>query len=396
MNFSESKLPGSVIRGSGAAAQGSPPERSGQGGILMQVVPQRTSEPNGVADYALTLARTLRDSQGIDSVFLSAGPLTDGQLVQEDWRTVVLTKQTPDRLADAILLLSAEMKAQAVLLHLSGYGYQKRGVPLWLARGLEIWRELAPRTPLFTVFHELYAFNRPWNSSFWLSPIQRQIARRILRVSSHAITPTGSYMERLLRWGASDTEVAQMPVFSNIGEPGQGRVPLDRPATAVVFGLAGVEECIYGTYRAKVEGILGDLGVTTLFDVGPRFSSNLALSAVAEAVQKGVLPVNALSTLLQQARFGLIAYPFGKLGKSGVFAAYAAHGVVPIVLAERREARDGLEPDRHFVDGLRLNAGRNASDLAAIQRELYSWYGSHGAKVQAAYLRHLLNLQSFR
>jgi hypothetical protein len=31
----------------------------------------------------------------------------------------------------------------AVVLHFSGYGYQKRGVPLWLVEGLRFWARRA-------------------------------------------------------------------------------------------------------------------------------------------------------------------------------------------------------------------------------------------------------------
>jgi hypothetical protein len=194
-----------------------------------------------------------------------------------------------------------------------------------------------------------------------------------------------------MRWSTSgETEVAHIPVFSNIGEPGKGRAPLQRPATAVVFGLAGVEDRIYGMYWAKLEPILSNLGVTKVFDVGPRFSSKLRALPTIPIISKGTLPASALSELLQETRFGLIAYSVEAIGKSGVFAAYAAHGVVPVVLAEKRQACDGLEPDRHFIDGLRLNADHDASSLAAVQQELYSWYAPHSAKAQTVYLHQLI------
>src|SRR5205814_809339 len=103
-------------------------------------------------------------------------------------------------------------------------------------------------------------------------------------------------------------------------------------------------------------------------------------------ISKGVLPRNAVSELLQRARFGFVAYPLDFIGKSGVFAAYAAHGVVPIVLSEKQGTFDGLQPARHFLDGLRLVTGPDSQDLASIQRDLFSWYTSHSLKVQAEFL----------
>jgi hypothetical protein len=93
--------------------------------------------------------------------------------------------------------------------------------------------------------------------------------------------------------------------------------------------------------------------------------------------------------LLQRARFGFVAYPLDFIGKSGVFAAYAAHGVVPIVPADKQGASDGLQPARHFLDGLRL--GNGAEDLASIQRKLFRWYTSHSVKVQADFLANAIS-----
>jgi hypothetical protein len=65
--------------------------------------------------------------------------------------------------------------------------------------------------------------------------------------------------------------------------------------------------------------------------------------------------------------------------------------VVPIVFSELRRCFDGLKPERHFLDGLRLHTDHTAADLASVQHELYSWYASHSARVHASFLEQLLN-----
>ena len=240
-------------------------------------------------------------------------------------------------LAGAIESISARTSAAGVLLHFSGYGYQKRGVPFWLVHGLRAWRRRAKGLPLFTVFHELYATGRPWESAFWASPVQKWIARSILGLSSAAITPTHLYRKQLLRWdGRGATEIACMPVFSNIGEPGCGPLFRARPATAAVLGLAGVEDRLYGRYRQQLERVVAAMGIEKVFDIGPRLSPAPRILAGVPVISKGVLPQHAISEILHHARFGLIAYPVDVIGKSGVFAAYVAHGVIPIVFCERR------------------------------------------------------------
>src|SRR5262249_16653815 len=195
--------------------------------------------------------------------------------------------------------------------------------PLWLVESLRIWRRRADNVPLLTLFHELYATGRPWQSSFWLSPLQKQIARSILNTSSAAITTTELYSKRLLGLREDSTiRVTAMPVFSNVGEPDCGLAPSLRNATAVVFGLAGVEDHLFGTYRAEIERVISALGIETIFDVGPRLSPMPRTLAGVPVISKGVLPQRAVSELLQHARFGFIAYRLDLIGKSGCFAAY--------------------------------------------------------------------------
>src|SRR5262249_43420890 len=214
---------------------------------LIQVVPRRVAGPDGVADCALALARALRAYRGANSLFLSGTPSVGAMALEDDWKTVCVPTRQAQVLADTIQLLSAESNARAVVLHFSGYGYQKRGVPLWLVRGLRLWNRRAGRLPLLTIFHELYATGRPWQSSFWVSPLQKQIAPSILNLSSAAITPTDWYRKRLSEWRDSRSiEVTAMPVFSNVGEPGRISAPRTRSAAAVVFGLAGVEDHLFG------------------------------------------------------------------------------------------------------------------------------------------------------
>lgn len=361
---------------------------------LIQVVARRASEPDGVADYALALARALRAYRGANSVFLSGTPSVEAMPVEDDWKTVCVPQRHAQTLADTIQCLSAETDARAVVLQFSGYGYQKRGVPFWLVDGLRIWKRRNGRVPLVTIFHELYATGRPWQSAFWLSPLQKRIARSILHLSSAAITPTDLYSRSLSQWRDRNvSKITAMPVFSNVGEPGCGSAPCARTAAAVVFGRAGVEDRLFGTYHSKIERIISVLGIEKILDVGPRESSIPRTLAGAPVIAKGVLPPPAVSELLQRARFGFVVYPLDLIGKSGVFAAYAAHGVVPIVLSDKQGMFDGLQPARHFLDGLRLGTCADTHDLASMQRALFGWYTAHSLKVQAEFLANSIPLR---
>jgi hypothetical protein len=182
-----------------------------------------------------------------------------------------------------------------------------------------------------------------------------------------------------------------MPVFSNVGESGCGLAPHERAPYAVIFGLAGVEERMFGVYRCDIERAVRKLGVEKIFDIGPRSKAPPKELAGIEVIANGALPRTAVSELLQQARFGLLAYPFDVLGKSGVFAAYAAHGVIPLVFADRRIAFDGLQSHSHFLDGLTPESlTTDVVRLADMQRNLFAWYSSHSLPTQAMVISEML------
>jgi hypothetical protein len=78
-------------------------------------------------------------------------------------------------------------------------------------------------------------------------------------------------------------------------------------------------------------------------------------------------------------QFGLLDYDIGRLEKSSVFAAYAAHGVIPICIGAHAKPSHGLQEGRHF---LRWPL-KKPPDLGAIQRDLIEWYGGHSIRKHA-------------
>ncbi len=81
----------------------------------------------------------------------------------------------------------------------------------------------------------------------------------------------------------------------------------------------------------------------------------------------GVLPAAEVSRLLLGSLAGFVAYPAYFLPKSTIFAAYCAHGVLP-VQAWRRRSLDGR--DRPPVGGLRRSPGDRLGGPRLVRRAL--------------------------
>lgn len=275
-----------------------------------------------------------------------------------------------------------------VILQFSGYGFQKRGAPLWLLRDLERRRRQFRSLGIF--FHELYAFGPPWSSSFWLSPVQRHIARRLAEMSDFWMTSREGSAKWLLSH-AGDKPHAVLPVFSTIGEPDSlAQVRLPR---IVVFGSAGLRQA---TYRAAGDRLFAWASQASLeiHDIGAPISDKpLADTLHAnDVIQHGRLDDEAVRHLMENALFGLLAYPVGYVAKSSVFAAYCAHGVCPILLSAEHRDADGLKAAIHYLP--HLPDPSTAADFDSTRQAAWEWYQPHSTTRHAETLNEFFDLNS--
>ncbi|MFL6197464.1 MAG: glycosyltransferase family 1 protein [Thermoanaerobaculia bacterium] len=309
---------------------------------ILQITPHLPPPFEGVGTYATALAGALA-RRGIETRFL-----------------------VPDR---TVRGLSREIgDAETVLLHYAGYGYQRRGCPAWLAEGLASWRGR-----LVTVFHEAWASGPPWRSSFWLLPLQRRIAAALARRSSALATTLQIYADMLRPWAP---DIAVMPVFSTVGEP--ERVPAfgERERRLVVFGGAGVRGRAYGPFRAELARAARELEAVEIVDVGSPLDLPAAVGGVPVRAL-GVLPAFGVGEVLLGSAAGFLAYPPDFLPKSTIFAAYCAHGLLPVCAW-----------GRHPGSGPPYWTG--AGDPGSIAAGARAWYSGHRLEIQAERFRDLL------
>jgi hypothetical protein len=97
----------------------------------------------------------------------------------------------------------------------------------------------------------------------------------------------------------------------------------------------------------------------------------------------GVIAREDASRLLAESRVGCLDYYDGYLGKSGVFAAYSAHALVPLLLRNNHSEADGLEINRQFwaADALPHESGTAAQQKVADQAR--RWYDAHALATAA-------------
>jgi len=346
---------------------------------ILQIVPHLPPPSEGVGTYALALARMLDARWGLRSSFLVGDPAWREGPESHPFPAAPVTERCPEALAGS--LAEAAGKGAAVLVHYANYGYQRRGCPVWLVEGIARWRRRSPDGRLVTAFHEVYASGSPWQSSFWLLPRQRRLAATLARLSGALVTSLERYGEMIRPW-VQDREVFVMPVFSTVGEPEMVRPFAERARRIVVFGGAGVRRRTYERFLPALEAAVRTLEAEEIWDIGPRIQLP-ARAGGAPVRHLGVLSEGEVSEILLDSAAGFLAYPPAFLPKSTIFAAYCAHGALPVCAWDRHPADGVPAAGRHYWTG--------SGDPQAIASAARDWYAGHSLVRQAEIFRRLLN-----
>ena len=268
-----------------------------------------------------------------------------------------------------------------VVLHFSGYGYAPRGLCGWVADDLARMKTThGARLRLVVVFHELFASGPPWRSAFWLAPLQSQVARRLARLADALWTNTEQHAGWLRRSVGDAVPLRTHAVFSNVGEPAAPPAWRERAPRAVVFGSPQTRARAFGALRPHAIA-LARLGVKEIVEAGGG-SSQVGAFTGLPVCHLGRQPPAALGALLASSRFGLLDYPARCLGKSGVFAAYAAHGCATLNTFALDGDTDGLRTGQHYVS-LRAPFAADVDALDATAQRLQRWYAGHSLALQA-------------
>ncbi len=349
---------------------------------ITAIVPRLPPAVDGLGDYGLNLARQMRQDFGLVTDFVVGDSDWIGGTSIEGFAVKQVVVQSAPALLD--LLLSESHFSATVLLHYVGYGYAKRGCPVWLVEALERWREVASQRYLVTMFHEIYAFGPIWTSQFWTSPLQRNLAARLAVLSDQCFTSKQSYAERLaqLSQGKHD-KIFALPVFSTIGEP-ENIAPLaERPRRLVVFGGRGPRARVYERSRLALERTCRELEIEEIVDIGPSLGFEIEAVNGTSVTCLGVKTAQEISSLLSSSVAGFFDYSTEYLAKSTIFAAYCAHGVIPVGVFYEGLNVDGLKAGKHYWLGDRHQGSMNLLGGQVVADNAHAWYQSHNLSANA-------------
>ncbi len=349
---------------------------------LLQILPYRSRQSDGVGDYARLLATQLRDAHDIDTIFVVVRPDASTPDLGDGFTSVCVTQNRTDAIIAALNKATVGRDIAGAMLHMSGYGYSRIGAPLHLARALAAWKA-ASGTPIISIFHELFIEASGLGRRKLYQKLQQISVRRFLTLSDAALTPASAYRDWLMAQNLP-CPVTAIPVFSNVGEANVD-LSVARPSRLAIFCRADMAAEIYGPWHAVLAQFCSDAGITHIDDIGSRHQPPAEQIGPATITSHGRLPAEAISALLINARFGMLAYQHMPLAKSTLFAAYAAHGVIPLCASTTLAAGDGLVAGDNFVHMAEMDARHSPSkiDAKAAAAAVRAWYAPHALPQQA-------------
>jgi hypothetical protein len=351
-------------------------------GKIVQIVPSNLPGHCGLGDYAFHLARELRDTWNIETILAVMSEEFPEFKTYPDFAVYAAPVGDADGIRDALLRATAAESGDPcpVLLHASGYSYDRGGAPEALVEGLARAKAAAPGLVLATVFHELHESIPVYRRSYWTSGArQRRVVAATMELTDIGMTNCVAHREVLRRWNKSGREIAVLPVFSNLGECEEFLPFEPRQPRMMVLGQPRSRGNSYGRFEAGLARAVKMLGVEEIVDVGLPVENCPKEIAGCPVTGLGWQPAQEISRLLSQSRFGFVAYEAEAQAKSGIMAAACAHGAVPVLAGKRSAAADGLILD--------VNCWSSESggplllpQAEAIGQGAHGWYRGHSLK----------------
>lgn len=342
---------------------------------ILQIVPRLPPDIDGVGDYALQIAQQLRDRYQILSEFLVFRP----------------SDRTKDRLDTFFvhrldthsvegLLGQIPPDISTVVLQYSNYPYLlgKLDAPYWLIPAMKALKQRQIR--VVVMFHELPTLK--YRRICIPSPLQQRVSYGLTQIADAVMTNNVAFQHTLSNWAKAP--VHRVLNFSTVGEPSQVKPLSDRDRILIIFGSTDRGR-IYRSNRDGVRQICQQLDIHTLYDIGRPVDWDAdSLGNDIKVIQAGFMSASEVSDLMATAYAGIFDYQRfpNNLAKSTVYAAYAAHGMLPICNLRPLRPQDGIIPNQHYIDTTTLL--QQADDLATrddklqtIASNAYAQYRTH-------------------
>ncbi|HLK15834.1 MAG TPA: hypothetical protein VKT78_13605, partial [Fimbriimonadaceae bacterium] len=304
--------------------------------MILQILPTVPPEINGLADYAVKLQKHWPDAEERWRALAMRIPAN----ASNRWPSVPVDQMPSD--AAGLVAKLGERSLSCVLLHYVPHAYDPNGVPDWLVDGLSEWKR-SSRVPLFAIYHELYVWAKPWQRARLFIKPSIRCFRRLAALPGGWVTSNERYHRLAVAEGADPNKGGIVPIGANI-EPVSVETPKEA-GTVALFGLPSSRLRAARWHRRLLADMV-DTGLgTNIVEIGAAASETeqrqlLSILPATLAQNRATLfdaEEAQVSAALWKAEFGLCAVEAPNITRSGVYAAYCGHGVIPIAVGARCE-----------------------------------------------------------
>ena len=332
---------------------------------IIQITPTFPPDIGGIGYYSQIIGNALKKNK-IKSYFFVKNT---NILKRKEKKNIFFFDNQNRKLENSL----QKYNCKIAILHFSGYGFAKRGLCFQLIKSLKKWKKNVSNTKLITIFHETFATGPIYRMSFWTSFLQKYLLKKLLKISDVKIATIKKNQLLLSSLSHSNKKVYLAGVFSNIGEL-KNKQLIYKKKIAIIFGNTSQKEAFYDDLSLNFDQyitILQKLSIEQIIDVGP-VVKNLKNIGNLKVKTIGIKPISFLSNLFKIAKVGFVFYPNDYMGKSGVIASYASHGLLIVNLCQATNTVKNLfVPNVHYLNSFKKNQKINYEKIAMSSFNLY-------------------------
>lgn len=338
---------------------------------IVQIVPRLPPNTDGVGDYSLRLAEQLFKAYQIETHFIVFQKGIETQPNINGFSTIGLTEHNQSALFSGL-----PDNFEGIILHYSNFPYiqGKLDAPFWLVKSLKSILKLRP-IKLVVMFHELPMLK--WQKINVLNPIQSVVSRQLASIADTVLTNSRRFQKKLSQWLKSPIQC--IPNFATIGEPNHVPSLAERKRRMIVFGSSDRHR-VYQNYLNNLFKCCQILEIEEICDIGKPLNLRDTYSFLGiNLIEMGFQPSEVVGSLMLDSLAGCLDYTRfpGDLGKSSVFAAFCAYGLVPFCTQYNPSEVDGIEINKHYLTLNKLLPTLNLEQLQIIANNSNQWYNSH-------------------
>jgi len=333
------------------------------------------------ADVALSLAHGLRDSHQLNSIFYAHKKIQDNLYARRGFDVI-------EPAAEA-LHESIPKDVKSIILH----------VNIALYQGLKNKREAQDfvyqlqtsldrhSIELVTIFHEIPT--QKLSSVFIINRRHQKLTKQLADLSRSVVTNNRFYERHLIE--NTSTQIYCLNNFSRVGELQSNNLLGASRCNLIILG--GAERANIYKKKALLQQAVEHSKLKQIIDIGlPLKWSSLDTKGL-NIRRMGQLLKSEISDQLTIAKIGILDYSRypGCLGKSSVFNAYKAHGVVPLLLKDvASKAGDHLAAGANYYTPKQIDSLKSERSTSKMAHTNYSHYHTHDHSIWVNLMRNLI------